>query len=57
MGDAPRKESGRVLQRNPREAVPISHTTLESIPALEELVMRSLVSRNLLKLSDRGYGE
>ncbi|MFC4308840.1 deaminase [Steroidobacter flavus] len=52
MGDAPRKESGKVIQRNPREAVPISHTTLESIPALEGLVMQSLVSRNLLKRPD-----
>jgi deoxycytidylate deaminase len=54
MGDAPRKKSGRVIQRNPRDAVPISHTTLESIPALEGLVMQSLVSRNLLKPSARG---
>lgn len=54
MGDTPRKQSGRVIQRNARDAVPISHTTLESIPALEGLVMQSLVSRNLLKLSDGG---
>ncbi len=49
MGDIPRKKQGKVIQRNPRDAIPVSHTTLESIPALEGLVMQSLVARKLMK--------
>ncbi len=49
MADQPRKREGKVISRNPCDAVPVSHTTLESIPALEGLVMQSLVARKLMR--------
>jgi len=48
MGAVQRKANGVVIQPDPRVAHPVASGMLESVPALEGLVVQSLVSRKLL---------
>lgn len=49
MGTAPRKSKGQAVQLDPRQVHPVTSGMLESVPALEGLVVRSLVSRKILE--------
>ena len=49
MGTAPRKSKGQAVQSDPRQVHPVTSGMLESVPALEGLVVRSLVSRKILE--------
>lgn len=48
MGAALRKANGVAIQQDPRRVHPVASGMLESVPALEGLVVQSLVSRKLL---------
>jgi hypothetical protein len=48
MGAAQRKSNGQVVQFDPRQVHPVTSGMLESVPALEGLVVQSLVSRKIL---------
>jgi hypothetical protein len=48
MGASPRKADGVAIQFDPRRVRPVASGMLESVPALEGLVVQSLVSRKLL---------
>ena len=49
MGPSQRKASGMAIRPDPRQVHPVASGMLESIPALEGLVVQSLVSRKLLE--------
>jgi deoxycytidylate deaminase len=49
MGADERKKSGLLVRVNPRDAHPVLKNTLESIPALEGLVVQGLIKRRLLE--------
>ncbi len=49
MGTAARKTNGLAVKPDPRHVHPVASGMLESIPALEGLVVQSLVSRKLLE--------
>jgi deoxycytidylate deaminase len=49
MGTAQRKKNGVAVQHDPRRVRPVASGMLESVPALEGLVVQSLVSRKLLQ--------
>jgi deoxycytidylate deaminase len=49
MGPVQRKASGLAVRPDPRQVHPVASGMLESIPALEGLVVQSLVSRKLLE--------
>lgn len=45
---------GLLIRRNPREALPKSEVTLESLPALEALVVSRLRDHDLLQPETEG---
>jgi hypothetical protein len=49
IGASHRKANGLAVQADPRQVHPISSGMLESVPALEGLVVQSLVSRKILE--------
>ncbi|MBS0421827.1 MAG: deoxycytidylate deaminase [Proteobacteria bacterium] len=49
MSTSPRKSKGQVVQLDPRHVHPVTSGMLESVPALEGLVVQSLVSRKILE--------
>jgi deoxycytidylate deaminase len=48
MGAVQRKSKGQALRVDPRQVHPVTSGMLESVPALEGLVVQSLVSRKIL---------
>lgn len=49
-----RKKEGMLTKRKPREAAPKCDVTLESLPALEALVVNKLKERRLIEAEDEG---
>ncbi len=49
-----RKNAGKVIRRNRKEAMPKCEVSLESIPALEGLIVTSLKDRNLIPAGGTG---
>ncbi len=47
-----RKQAGRMIRISPKEAKPRLEKSLEALPALEGIVVKSLVSKKLIKAGD-----
>ena len=47
-----RKRGGKRVTKELKQAIPISEVTLESLPALEGIVVKTLIDKQLLKRPD-----
>lgn len=56
MAPDSRKENGRVIKISPKNGVPRLEKSLEALPALEGLVVKSLVSKNLVNSAEVAKG-
>ena len=49
MGSIKRKESGKIIRVSAHEAGPRSEKSLQSLPTLEGIVLKSLIERGLIE--------